>query len=139
MLIEGKVATIVNERELVINRGADAGVKEGMIFKVVEAKLDITDPDTGEVLGIISREKIRVKIAEVQSKFCIGRTYETYTAYVEPPVKLPMLPPPPRLPVTKVRTLPVSDPSGYAFSDYLRPDYVKVGDLVVQVDDTTTL
>jgi hypothetical protein len=133
MLIEGKVAEILNERELVINRGADAGVKEGMTFKVVESKLDITDPDTGEVLGTISREKIRVRIAEVQSKFCIGRTYETYTAYVEPPVKLPPLPPLPRLPVTKVRTLPVSDPSGYKFSDFLRPDYVKVGDQAILV------
>ena len=47
MLIEGKVAAIVNERELAINRGADVGVKEGMIFKVVEPELDVTDPDTG--------------------------------------------------------------------------------------------
>ena len=134
MLIEGKVAAIVNERELAINRGADVGVKEGMIFKVVEPELDVTDPDTGEALGTISREKIRVRIAEVQKKLCIGRTYETFTAYVEPPVKLPVLPPPPRLPITKVRTLPVSEPSDHPFSDYLRPDYVKVGDQVVQVE-----
>ena len=48
MAIEGQVATIVNERELVINRGSDSGVNEGMKFKVVGGELAIKDPETGE-------------------------------------------------------------------------------------------
>jgi hypothetical protein len=34
-LIEGKVARILNSRELVINRGTEAGVKLGMRFAVL--------------------------------------------------------------------------------------------------------
>ena len=131
MAIKGKVATIINERDLVINIGSDAGVQDGMKFKVIESQLDIKDPDTGESLGSVSREKIRVKIVEVHSKFSIGKTYETYIDYVEPLVKLPLLPPPPRLPITRVRTLN----TGSTFSDFLRGDLIKAGDLVVEMED----
>ena len=46
MAIEGKVAAILNERDLVINRGSDSGVQEGMRFGVVEKDVPIVDPDT---------------------------------------------------------------------------------------------
>lgn len=130
MAIEGKVAAILNERELIINKGAEAGVKEGMKFKIVEPKVDIKDPDTGEALGTLVHEKIRVGIVEVQPKFSKARTYETFVDYIEPP-RLPLLPPPPMLPVTRVRTLTPT-----SFRDFLlSADPVKVGDLVVQVDN----
>ena len=90
MAIEGKVAGILHERELVINRGAEAGVKERMRFKIVEPQVDIKDPDTGEALGTVTHEKIRVEIVEVQPKFSKGRTYETFVDYV-PLAKLPLL------------------------------------------------
>jgi len=129
MVIEGKVAAILNERELIMNRGAEAGVKEGMKFRIVEPQVAIKDPDTGEALGTVVHEKIRVEIVEVQPKFSKARTYETFVDYIEPP-RLPPLPPPPMLPVTRVRTL-----TRTSFRDFLSADYVKVGDLVVQVDN----
>jgi hypothetical protein len=135
MVIEGKVAVILNERELIINKGAEAGVKEGMKFKIVEPKVDIKDPDTGEALGTLLHEKIRVGIVEVQPKFSKARTYETFVDYASLP-KLPFLPPPPAVPVTRVRTLKIlGAPSDTPFLDYLSADFVKVGDLVVQVDN----
>ena len=133
MTIQGKVAAILNERDLVINKGSEAGVKEGMRFKVVEPSLTVTDPDTQEELGSISKEKIRVRVTDVQPRFSIGKTYETYIDYVEPPLRLPLLPPPPKLPVTRVRTLRVDS------TTRLEPmsedsSFVKIGDPVVELE-----
>ena len=138
MAIEGKVAAIVNERDLVINRGSGAGVEEGMKFKVVEAELAIKDPDTGEALGTFDREKIRVRIVEVHPKYSIGKTYETYVVNVGgafpdfADVFRRMATP--RQEVTKVRTLRADD------TTILEPmneasSIVKVGDMVVEVEE----
>lgn len=138
MAIEGKVAVILNERELIINKGAEAGVKEGMKFKIVEPQVAIKDPDTGEALGTLTHEKIRVGIVEVQPKFSKARTYETFVDYLPlPKFSLPPpFPPPPTVSVTRVRTLKYAGaPSDTPFLDYLSADFVKVGDLVVQVDN----
>ena len=76
--IEGKVASILNERELAINIGRCDGVRRGMKFKILaETPTEISDPDTGENLGIVDREKVRVQATEVQERFSICRTYKT--------------------------------------------------------------
>ncbi len=49
--IQGKIARVNSDRELIVNRGSDHGVKPGMIFRVKGADVEITDPDTGESLG----------------------------------------------------------------------------------------
>ena len=69
----------MNEREVIINKGSDDGVEEGMTFRVTTEGIPVTDPDTGESLGVFMRDKIGVKVSEVQPKFSIARTYETYT------------------------------------------------------------
>jgi hypothetical protein len=77
---DGKVAQVLNERELVINIGRADGVQRGMKFAVLAAKpTEITDPDTGEVLGELDREKVRVKITEVHANMAVARTYESWT------------------------------------------------------------
>lgn len=74
--IRGRVAAILNARELVINRGSEAGVGKGMRFAVLAATpLEIKDPDTGEVLDEIDREKVRVEVGEVRPRTSICRTY----------------------------------------------------------------
>ena len=75
--LEGKIAQILNDRELVINRGSKDGVESGMKFKIVE-NLIILDPDTDAQLGSIERENIRVKVIDVQPAFSIAHTYQTY-------------------------------------------------------------
>jgi hypothetical protein len=75
--IEGKVASVLNERELAINIGVEQGVKEGMKFKVLAEKpTEILDPETGEILGELDREKVRVRVLEVREKFSVCRTYK---------------------------------------------------------------
>ena len=126
--IEGKVAKILNTRELVINRGADDGVKDGMRFEVVDDFAPIFDPDTGETLGTIKRVKIRVKVSHVQPRFSIARTYETYQASNFAAVFASMTSP---RTVTRVKTIA----SGSETTPIEEGEsYVDVGDKVVQMD-----
>ncbi len=75
--LEGKVAQILNARQLVINLGTQDGIRLGMRFAVLAATpLEIVDPDSHEVLGIVDREKVRVAAVEVQERFAICSTYE---------------------------------------------------------------
>ncbi len=104
MTIEGRVANILNERDLVINRGSDHGVEPGMRFKVNSPEIKIADPVTGDDLGLLVREKIRVKVLEVYPQFAVAKTYETYQDY-EPSVLSSMLAATSRTRVTRVRTM----------------------------------
>ncbi len=131
MAIEGKVAAIVNERDLAINQGSDNGVTEGMIFKVMERPLKIIDPDNRTALGELSREKVRVKISDVQPMFSVGKTYETYQTTVASP--FPSMDIFARRTVTKVRTLHTS---GRPFTQVDEETAsVEKGDPVIQVEE----
>jgi hypothetical protein len=69
MSVEGRVANVLNARELVINIGRDDGVRRGMKFKVLaDTPTEITDPETERVIGVIDREKVRVQATEVTKK-----------------------------------------------------------------------
>lgn len=75
--IHGKVARLLNSRELALNIGSTDGVKIGMLFDVLDPKgEDIRDPDTQEILGSIKRQKVRVKIISVQDKLSVASTYK---------------------------------------------------------------
>ena len=77
-LIRGQVAAILNERELVINRGSDHGVTHGMKFRVLTKEdVVVEDPETRKPLGQIVRVKVRVQADAVQERMTICRTYET--------------------------------------------------------------
>src|ERR1700687_3874956 len=79
--IQGRVAQLLNIRELVINVGSKDGVERGMKFAVLAAEpLVIKDPLNGEELGTIDREKIRVEVTEVHERFAVCATYETVVA-----------------------------------------------------------
>ena len=57
-LIRGKIARVLNSREVAINLGSGNGVKVGMHFDVLDKNSeDIMDPDTGALLGSIERAK----------------------------------------------------------------------------------
>jgi hypothetical protein len=81
--IRGQVAKVLNARELVINRGEKDGVTVGMKFSVLDPKAEnISDPETGEVLGSIDRPKVNVEIATTSDRLSIARTYKTKTINV---------------------------------------------------------
>jgi hypothetical protein len=76
--IEGKIARVLNTRELVINRGTEHGVTRGMIFEVLDPEgSEIPDPDTGEIIGSIFRPKVRVRVVVAEPLLAVARTYRT--------------------------------------------------------------
>ncbi|MGU3500850.1 hypothetical protein [Mycobacterium sp. C31M] len=81
--MNGQVAFIEDDYTLVINRGSQAGVTAGMVFAVhSESDQMITDPESGRELGRLTREKLRVKVFDVQPLFArahtIARTDDFY-------------------------------------------------------------
>ena len=76
--LEGRVAQVLNARELVINIGSDKGVAVGMKFAVLSATpMVVHDPETNELLDSVDREKVRVEAVEVRPKIAICKTYRT--------------------------------------------------------------
>ncbi len=75
--IRGKVARVLNSRELALNLGSEHGVRIGMFFDILDPKGDnITDADTGEIIGSIERAKVRVKVVSVQARLSVASTYK---------------------------------------------------------------
>jgi hypothetical protein len=74
--VTGQVALIEDDYTLVINRGAESGIALGMIFAVHSgAGRVITDPESGRELGRLSREKLRVRVFDVQPLFSRAHTF----------------------------------------------------------------
>jgi hypothetical protein len=76
-LIRGKVARVLNSRELALNIGSEHGVRKGMLFDVIDPKgEDIVDPDTGDIIGSLDRPKVRVRVVSVQNRLSVASTYK---------------------------------------------------------------
>ena len=134
-LIRGKVAQVLNEREIAINVGTEHGVYLGMYFDVIDTQdEEIKDPDTGEVLGSIERAKVKVQVTHVQEKLSVATTYQVERMNIEregtygPFTNFLM---PPKW-VEKYETLRIRDKGWSPLREI--DSYVKVGDPVVQVD-----
>jgi hypothetical protein len=67
-LIEGKVAAIIDDFTIVINRGNRDGVEDGGYFVIFKLGEEIRDSETGESLGIFEIVKARVEVRHVQEK-----------------------------------------------------------------------
>lgn len=133
-LIQGKVARILNSRELAINLGSQQGIEKGMLFDVLDLKgQNIKDPDTGKPLGSIDRSKVRVQVTDVKDQFCIASTFKKNQINVGGsmtfgPLAQTLLP---SKWVTKYENLKIADQEK---EDILESQsYVKVGDPVIQV------
>ena len=76
--IRGKVARILNSREVALNIGSEQGVKPGMFLEILSPKgFEIPDPDTGKILGSLDQPKVRVKVTRVDSNVSLASTYRT--------------------------------------------------------------
>lgn len=72
--ITGQVALVEDDYTLILNRGAEAGVRPGMVF-AVHSDTVITDPESGTELGRLSREVLQVRVAEVHPLFARAHTF----------------------------------------------------------------
>ena len=123
--VEGKIAEVLNEREVAINRGKDHGVKMGTRFKLMET-LRIKDPDSKNIIGEITREKLRVKVVQLEQSLSIASTYETYeTAGVDPTLALLWGAQMRTVEVRRIRTT-------HDFSDAV---LVEIGDIAIELTD----
>ncbi len=134
-LLQGKVAKILTEREVVINIGSAQGVKKGMRFAILApTPEEILDPETDEVLDVVDRTKVLVQATEVRERITICSTFRTTKisgGAFSMSYAIDRLFDPPRV---VPETLRIEDSSLPA---PLSPDesYVKIGDRVKQVKD----
>ena len=68
--IEGKVAAIIDNQIIVINRGDADGVRNGMTFAIFTVGEKINDPVTGETLGNFEIIKAKIEVVHVMEKMC---------------------------------------------------------------------
>lgn len=133
--ITGKVARILNDRDIALNIGGDQGVSVGMFFDVLDTSgEEIRDPENNELLGSVDRVKVRVKVTRVQDKLSVASTFEktriniggegigisTFSSLLMPPKY-----------VVKYKTLRLDDMTRGEISE--SQSYVKIGDPVEQV------
>jgi hypothetical protein len=134
MKIKGKVADLIDNRTLIINKGSKAGVKDGMIFMVYDATgKTVIDPETGSELGKIKLPKIEVKVTHADDKYSIAETYkynEVNEGGVNPLIGMPNVFSPPKY-VKKYETFDI-EPFTKKQLDKEK-SIVKVGDTVEQV------
>ena len=132
--IRGKIARVLNSREVALNIGSANGVSVGMYFDVMDPTgEDITDPDTEEVLGSIERSRVRVKVTHVQERLSIASTYKTKRINVgghgiDPKFTRFLMPPEW---ITKYETLKTKEKTWEDIDE--EESYVRAGDPVIQV------
>jgi hypothetical protein len=74
MAVEGKVAKVLGNSEIVINRGRGQGVRRGMLFEVFAPEgEEVWDPDTGETLGTVEDVKAKAEVTEVKDRLAVAR------------------------------------------------------------------
>ena len=78
MPVEGKVAKILGNNEIVVNRGRQEGVRAGMLFEIFAPEgEEVWDPDTGETLGTVEDVKARAEVTEVKDRLSVARLQNT--------------------------------------------------------------
>ncbi|MCY4653158.1 MAG: hypothetical protein OXC95_08345 [Dehalococcoidia bacterium] len=133
--IRGKVARILNSREVALNIGKEDGVAPGMFFDILVPDPDsVTDPDTGEVLGSLDIAKTRVKVIRIQDRLSVATTYRKQQVNMGGQGFLTRrMFEAPRW-VTKYETLKTNESMAYRARELSEEDsYVSIGDPVVQV------
>ncbi len=76
--IRGKIAKVLNSREVAINVGEEQGVEVGMVFDILAPNGDvIRDPDTHAELGFVEQAKSRVKVTRAYEKFAVASTFRS--------------------------------------------------------------
>ena len=74
-LIRGKVAQILDSRQVILNVGSSDRVAAGMVFKIINPKGEqVRDPDSKQVLGSVESPRAFVRVIEVQDRLSIATT-----------------------------------------------------------------
>ncbi len=135
--IRGKVARVLNAREVAINRGEADGVESGMEFTILSSDVqEVSDPDTNEYLGSIQRPKASVRVTLVYDRLSVAETFKTRRVNVGGTgVGIGLFYPPKW--EDRYETLRLKDASLEEIDE--SDSYVSTGDPVVQVVKATHL
>ena len=130
--IRGKIARVLSTRDVALNKGSVDGVQIGMVFKILSSKgAEITDPDTGEVIGSVDLEKTSVRVTSVQDRVSVASTFRTHRVNVGGSgMALTRIFEPPKW-ETHVETLETHENAREELPE--EESFVKTGDPVVQV------
>jgi hypothetical protein len=120
-VLKGRIIRIISKKRCIINLGSDHGVAEGMEFGVFTPEEEITDPSTGEVLGMYRRQKTTLEPDEIYARFTVA---SRPTVYQSPTIFPTGTSSWPDLPVSSNEIKPL--PSG---------TQIRVGDLVEELTD----
>ncbi|WP_299437302.1 hypothetical protein [uncultured Rhodospira sp.] len=71
-----RVARVVDDYKVVINRGAEDGIKEGQRFLVYGIGDEVVDPETKETLGRLELVRGRGEVVHVQPRMATIRSIE---------------------------------------------------------------
>ncbi len=79
-MIKAKVADLIDERTLILNKGKKQGVRVGMKFMIYAASdKKIIDPDTKKEIGTYKQSKLSVEVSSVEEHYAIAETYRYRT------------------------------------------------------------
>lgn len=84
----GRVVEVTGN-QVYINVGAGAGVKPGDRFMVTAVVRELTDPESGALLGIVEDKRGEIEVVSVQEKFSVARPRTPFLASRGNLVKLP--------------------------------------------------
>lgn len=76
-VIRLRVIRILNDRELVVSGGSDAGLEEDDLLRILGPEVELRDPETGEDLGLLRTTKALVRIYNVAKKYALARTFRS--------------------------------------------------------------
>lgn len=139
-MIQAKVADLIDDRTLVLNKGSKSKVKIGMRFMLFDANgKKIIDPDSKKELGKLKIPKVAVEVKEVYAYYCVAETYKYKTVntggrnsalmslgYLQAPKY-----------VRKYETFSIEDSTKKAINEH--KSIVKIGDIAeeLQVEQST--
>ncbi len=78
-LVEGKLATLVDEIRVAINRGSASGAQEGDVVTLFRT-VQVDDPETGESLGSVDVKKLTLEVETVREKMCVAVVVDLFYA-----------------------------------------------------------
>lgn len=78
-MIKGRIIKILDQYRVIIDVGADSGIKRSMDFIIYSEGETVKDPESNEDLGRLENVKARVKVSHIQKRFSILESSETET------------------------------------------------------------
>jgi curli biogenesis system outer membrane secretion channel CsgG len=84
----GRVMEVAGD-QVYINAGASTGVKPGDRFTVTAVVRELTDPESGALLGIVEDKRGEIEVVSVQEKFSVAKTRTPFQASRGDLVKVP--------------------------------------------------